>query len=176
MTGAASMRKLPRVIRLDQSDAHIFEAPAAPGEIAVSGAFAFADADPAALKGRDLIAFAQTFLGLGSFGRATLVQVARVADEDAEAATQALAYHFVEAWGAPDAAAALPVAREEIAFAESLCVEHAPGQLLAVERAFGDEGLVERFRAVARPNGLDHSRVWTLVPDDAEDDGEERGA
>jgi hypothetical protein len=168
MSAAATARRLPRAIHLDRSDAHIFKTPAAPGEIAVSGAFAFADADPAALSGRDLIAFAQTFLGLSSFGRATLVQVANATEEEAEAATQALARHFVEAWGAPDLAAALPAAREELAFAESLCAEHPPGRLLAVERSFGADGVIERFRTIAKPSGLDHSRVWTLVPDDAE--------
>ena len=162
------MPLLPKVIRLDQSDAHIFEVPASPGEIAVSGAFPFADADPASLKGRELIAFGQTFLGLESFGRATLVQVASVEAAEIDAATQKLAQHFVENWGAPTVEAALPVARDEIAFAESLCAGHQPGQLLAVERDFGEDGITERFRAAQRPQGMDHGRVWTLVPDDDE--------
>ncbi len=168
------MPKLPRVIRLDQSDAHIFDAPAEPGEIAVPGGFAFADATPETLSGRALIAFGQTFLGLGSFGRATIVQVANVDEAEAEGAVQALARHFVETWGAPDLDAALPVARDEVAFAESLCEEHAPGQLLAVERELEGEGdaarVRERFRAVERPKGLDHGKVWTLVPDDGEEE------
>lgn len=161
-----AIARLPRVIRLDQSDARIFDPPAAPGEIAVTGAFAFADARADALKGRDLIAFGQGFLGLVSFGRATLVQVARVEASEVEAASLALARHFVERWGAPDVAAAMPVARDEIAFAAGLCADHAPGQLLAVEREFGAEGIVERVRAVARPKAMDHGRVWRLVPDD----------
>ncbi|MBP5856388.1 hypothetical protein KAJ83_05175 [Marivibrio halodurans] len=82
--------RLPRVIRLDRSDARIFDPPAAPGEIAVTGAFAFADVRVDALKGRDLIAFGQGFLGLVSFGRATFVQVARVEPGEVEASTLAL--------------------------------------------------------------------------------------
>lgn len=169
MTDIGAVDRLPRVIRLDRSDTHIFDAPAAPGEIAVSGAFAFADATPEGLKGRDLIAFGQTFLGLESFGRATLVQVSAVTAEDVETATRALAEHFVARWGAPDIEAAWPVARDEIAFAAGLCAEHGPGQLLAVEREFGPDGVVERFRAVQRPNPMDHGRVWTLVPDETDD-------
>jgi len=157
-----------RVIRLDQSDANIFDAPAAPGEIAAPGGFAFADAEPESLSGRDLIAFGQTFLGLGSFGRATLVQIARADAAEVEAATHALAHHFVERYGAPDLEAALPVARDEMAYAQSLCADAEPGQLLAIEREFGEDGVVERVRAVKRPDAMDHGRVWTLVPDESE--------
>lgn len=161
--------KLPRVIRLDESDTHIFEAPAAPGEWAVPGGFAFADVDPDDLSGVDLIAFGQTFLGLSSFGRATLVQVTDATPAAVETATEALARHFVDRWGAPDIDAARPVAADEIAFTAELCAGHAPGQLLALEREVGDDGVIERFRAVERPRGLDHGKVWTLVPDDGKD-------
>lgn len=166
---SAHARTVLRVIRLDQSDAHIFDTPAAPGEIAVPGAFAFADVEPAGLSGKELIAFGQTFLGLESFGRATLVQVARAEAAEVETSLRALARHFVERYGAPDLEAALPVARDELAYAESLCDGAEPGQLLAVERERGEDGVVERIRAVKRPDAMDHGRVWTLVPDDSED-------
>ncbi|MEQ8602453.1 MAG: DUF6505 family protein [Marivibrio sp.] len=165
---SARTRNVLRVIRLDESDAHIFETPAGPGEIAAPGGFAFADADPAALSGRDLIAFGQTFLGLESFGRATLVQAARADAAEVEAAARALARHFVDRYGAPDLESALPVARDELAYAESLCADAEPGQLLAIEREFGEDGVIERVRAIKRPDAMDHGRVWTLIPDENE--------
>lgn len=159
------MRKLPKVTRLDQSDTHVFATAAAPGEWAVSGAFAFADASPESIKGAELVAFGQSFLGLVSFGRATLVQVSEADDRDIESAIVALARHFVSDWGAPDMGTARPVAEEEVAFAEGLCADLAPGRLLTVEREFGEDGIVEKFRAVDRPKGMDHSKIWTMVPD-----------
>ena len=56
--------KLLRTIRLDASDSFVFEKPAEPGEWAVSGAFAFADCDPAELRGKARTAFRAGFLGL----------------------------------------------------------------------------------------------------------------
>jgi ADP-ribose pyrophosphatase YjhB (NUDIX family) len=44
--------RLLRTIRLDPSDTLLFKRAAEPGEWAVSGAFAFAHADPAALARR----------------------------------------------------------------------------------------------------------------------------
>ncbi|MGH6905252.1 MAG: DUF6505 family protein, partial [Geminicoccaceae bacterium] len=41
--------RFPRTIRFDASDESVFECAAAAGEWAVSGAFAFADVDPARL-------------------------------------------------------------------------------------------------------------------------------
>ena len=53
----------PRTIRLDESDAFAFPCAAEPGEWAVSGAFAFAERDPAGIGGKDRQAFANGFLG-----------------------------------------------------------------------------------------------------------------
>jgi hypothetical protein len=67
--------KLLRTIRLDASDSFVFERAAEPGEWAVSGAFAFAHCDQAQLQGKARAAFRAGFLGLGSLGRSTLVQI-----------------------------------------------------------------------------------------------------
>ena len=67
--------KLLRTIRLDPSDTFVFERAAEPGEWAVSGAFVFWDADPAALSGKARAAFRGGFLGVESLGRSTLVQI-----------------------------------------------------------------------------------------------------
>lgn len=157
--------RFPRTIRFDASDEHVFERAAAPDEWAVSGAFAFADADPEALTGKALQAFRCGFLGTASFGRSTFVAVAEMPDGAFDEVARALAGHFVERWGAPSIDAALPVARAEAGFAAGLC-EHKVNTILAVEREFGPEGVVERFRTIERTGERPHTRIWTF-----EDDG-----
>ncbi len=158
--------RLPRVIRLDQSDTRIFERAAEPGEWAVPGAFAFADADPATLTGKRRQAFANGFLGTTSFGRATLVEVAEIDEAGHADVVQRLALHFITDFGAPDLEAALPAAREEVAFAVSIC-EHKLHTLLAVERELGDDGVVERFRVITPSRATQHAKIWDVVEDDA---------
>ena len=145
------MTRLPRTLRLDGSDAVVFERAAAPGEWAVPGGFAFWDEDPAAMPGRRRQAFRAGFLGLGSFGWATLVEVAEATAAQREDALAALAGHLRAAHGAPDEAAARVAAGEEIRFAESLCAGHAPGTVLALARDLDAAGAVrERFRTLHR--------------------------
>ena len=158
--------RLPRVIRLDQSDTRIFERAAEPGEWAVPGAFAFADADPATLTGKRRQAFANGFLGTTSFGRATLVEVAEIDEAGHEDVVQRLALHFITDYGAPDLEAALPAARDEVAFAVSIC-EYKLHTLLAVERELGDDGVVERFRVITPSRATQHAKIWDVVEDDA---------
>ncbi|MBN8957282.1 MAG: hypothetical protein J0H17_12055, partial [Rhizobiales bacterium] len=113
--------KLLRTIRLDPSDTFIFPNAAEPGEWAVSGAFVFADTELGALEGRDRAAFRAGFLGVGSFGWSTLVQIVETDAAGHEAAVALLAQGLSERFGAPDHAAARAAAQEEIAFAASLC-------------------------------------------------------
>ncbi len=143
------MNRLPRTIRLDPSDLVVFERVAEPGEWAVPGGFAFWDDDPAALAGKRRQAFRAGFLGLGSFGWSTLVEVAEATDAEREAAVAALALHIRAAYGAPDAAAAEAAAREEIGFAASLC-DHPPGTVLALGRTVEEGAVRERFRTLHR--------------------------
>ena len=74
--------KLLRTIRLDPSDTFIFADAAEPGEWAVSGAFMFADDDPAKLEGKSRSAFRGGFLGVQSFGWSTLVQIVEANEQD----------------------------------------------------------------------------------------------
>src|SRR5262249_58277344 len=83
--------KLLRTIRLDPSDAFVFERAAEPGEWAVSGAFMFADADPDTLTGKQRAAFRGGFLGVTSLGWSTLVQIVEAGEEDRAALVAALA-------------------------------------------------------------------------------------
>ncbi|MEX2628863.1 MAG: DUF6505 family protein [Tistlia sp.] len=157
--------KLPRVIRLDQSDVYVFEPAAEAGELAVPGGFAFAGRDPAALAGKQQLAFRNGWLGLDSFGRASLVEVAEVEEADFFAAVERLARHFVEAYGAPALGAALPVARLELEEASGLC-EHKLHTLLSLERDLDEAGeLVERFRVVLPERAADHAPIWRIVED-----------
>ncbi|WP_206035684.1 DUF6505 family protein [Roseomonas sp. HF4] len=141
------MTRLLRTIRLDASDALVFPRAAEPGEWAVPGGFCFWDDDLGALEGKRRQAFRAGFLGLGSFGWSTLVQVVTASAAQREEAAAALAAHIQDALGAPDAAAARAAAEEEIAFAESLC-DHPPGTLVALTRGAEGGEIRERFRTL----------------------------
>jgi hypothetical protein len=157
--------RFPRTIRLDGTDTRIFERAAEPGEWAVTGAFAFADKDPSDITGKQRQAFRNGFLGLDSFGWSTLVTIASIDDAQYEDVINRLAGHFVSHFGAPDVATALPVAREEAAFAASLC-DHPVNTVLAVDRDHGDDGIIERFRVVEQNMKLEDIRIWEIVEDD----------
>ncbi|PHK95158.1 hypothetical protein CR162_10485 [Pseudoroseomonas rhizosphaerae] len=144
-----SPHRLPRTLRLDPSDAVVFGRAAEPGEWAVPGGFDFWDEDPAALAGKRRQEFRAGFLGLGSFGFSTLVEVAEATAGERAAAVAALAAHIRAAYGAPDEAAARAAAEEEIGFAESLC-GHPPGTVLALARSVEGGQVRERFRTLHR--------------------------
>jgi len=164
--------RFPRTIRFDASDERVFEHAAADGEWAVSGAFAFAEADPGALVGKTRQAFANGFLGTASFGWSTFVAVAEITPDELEQVIERLAEHFAAHYGAPSVEAARPVARAETEFAASLC-DHKINTLLTVERALGPDGIVERFRTVIPREHAAHARIWTVVEDDGEASGDD---
>ena len=143
--------KLLRTIRLDPSDTFVFERPAEPGEWAVSGAFMFADVDPAELTGKERAAFRGGFLGVTSLGWSTLVQIVEAGEQDRTEVVEALAKQLKENFGAPDLAAARIAAEEEVAFAASLC-DHPKDTLIAVRRSFEGGAIREAFRTL-RPRG-----------------------
>lgn len=139
--------KLLRTIRLDPSDTFVFEHAAEPGEWAVSGAFMFADADPAVLEGKARAAFRSGFLGVHSLGWSTLAQVVEASDTDRESVIDTLARQFVAQLGAPDPEAARAAAIEEVAFAASLC-DRPHDTLIAVHRSVEDGAIREAFRSL----------------------------
>ena len=83
--------KLLRTIQLDPSDTFVFERAAAPGEWAVSGAFAFWHEDVSALMGKARSAFRGGFLGVQSLGWSMLVQVVDASEQDRAAVIDMLA-------------------------------------------------------------------------------------
>jgi hypothetical protein len=164
--------KLLRTIRLDPSDSFVFERAAEPGEWAVSGAFMFADADPAALDGKPRAAFRGGFLGVPSLGWSTLAQIVEASEEDRAALVDLLARQLQERLGAPDLPAARAAAEEEVAFAASLC-DHPKDMLIAVRRTFEDGAIREAFRTL-RPRGeRKPMRAFSLVEVEGEEEAGE---
>jgi hypothetical protein len=144
--------RFPRTLRRDASDLETFAVAAAPGEWAISGAFVFAEREPAMLMGKDLQAFRTGFLGTESYGWSSLVEVGEITPSEYEEVVEELAGYLLEQFDAPDRTAALAFAAEECKFAQSLC-EGPLGTVVAVERSFGPQGIVERFRTVEAAAG-----------------------
>ncbi|MGI9414691.1 MAG: DUF6505 family protein [Hyphomicrobiales bacterium] len=159
--------KFLRVIRFDRSDEHAFERAASPGEWAVTGGFEFADIAPADLIGKRRQAFANGFLGLPSFGRSTFATIGEMGEAEFGRVTTDLAQHFVDAYGAPDLEAALPVAREEMEFVLDLCAGKPVNAVFTVRRVLEDGQIREEFREIAPPSEPGHARIWEVVEDDA---------
>ena len=157
--------KFPRIIRLDVSDENAFPLAAEPKEWAVTGTFAFADTDPSGFSNKEQLAFKNGWLGTESFGRATFVQVSIIPDEQFEETVRRLAAHLHDHYGAPDMLAAVEAARQEAEYAADLC-DHPAGTLLAIEREFTDEGVVERIRVMPKKNEGAHAKIWSVVEDE----------
>jgi hypothetical protein len=165
--------KLLRTIRLDPSDTFVFERAAEPGEWAVTGAFMFADADPAGLEGKARAAFRAGFLGVATFGWSTLVQIVEAGDDDRLAAIGTLAKRLVAEFGAPSLADATAAAEEEFAFAASLC-NHPLDTLVALHRASDGSEIRETFRTLRPKDGPRPLRAFAFLDVEGEDEPAER--
>jgi hypothetical protein len=161
--------KLLRTIRLDPSDTFVYERAAEPGEWAVPGTFAFAAVDVGSLTGKARAAFRSGFLGIGSLGWSTLVQVVEASEQDRSEAVQLLVEGLVERFGAPDLAAAKAAAEEELAYAASLS-DHAEGMVIALARRHENGDIREAFRTLAPGVAARPPRVLTFVEDKAEEE------
>lgn len=160
--------KFLRTIRFDASDDHVYALAAAPNEWAVSGAFAFVGMAPDEVTGKTKQAFANGFLGLVSFGRATFASVHEIAPQEQAQIELDLAQHLLERYGAPSKEEALAAAREEIAFVSELCAESLVNTVFTVRRFFDAEGHIrEEFRTIRPPEGQPlHTKIWSVVEDD----------
>lgn len=159
--------RLPRALRLDQSDPHVFERACEPGEWAIPGGFVFAASDPARLAGKAQLAFRSGWLGLESFGHTTLVEVAEIEEAAFFALVERLARHLQADYGAPSFGEALAAARHELDDAAGLCT-HKLGTLLAIEREPADAGFIERFRVIEPARARDHAKIWEIVTEEDE--------
>ena len=115
-------------------------------------------------------AFANGFLAVPSFGYSTLVSVARASEEELAQLRAALIDHFINVYGAPDAAAAGAVADDEIAFMAEICAEHKTGTLLSLQRSLTDTGIKEQFRALAKADSCAEQQIWQIVEEDEDDE------
>lgn len=154
-----------RVIRFDGSDEHVFANSAQADELAISGAFEFSDIADDDLKGKLRQAFANGFLGLGSFGRATFVTISDVTDNEFEKIIEDLSQHFIDVYGAPDKPSAMNAAREETDFVEELCKDNLLNTIFSVSRTLDDTGIHEEFRIIKPPEDGIHTRIWSVVED-----------
>ena len=155
--------KLPKTIQLDISDTQVFDLAAAPGEWAVTGSFCFSDTDPEQLSRKQRFAFQSGWMGLESGGYSTFVQVPPATDDEFEGVVMALADMFVADFGAPDRAAAMPMARDEVRYVADLC-EFDDGTLLSLTREQDTGGIREVVRSVSPNTGADQPfKIWELV-------------
>jgi hypothetical protein len=161
--------KLLRTIRLDPSDTFIFARAAEPGEWAVSGAFVFADDDPAKLAGKARAAFRGGLLGVGSLGWSTLVQIVEASADDRAAMVDTFAKQLLEHFGAPDLAAARAAAEEEIEFSSSLC-NHPHDTLIAVHRSHEGGEIRETFRTLRPKGGPKPLRAFAFLDVEGEEE------
>lgn len=146
------MTKLLRILRLDPSDTFVFPRAADPGEWAVPGSVMFWGADPGRLEGKTRAAFRAGFVGLGSLGFSTLVEVSEIAPEDVDGLIVGFADRLLTEAGAPSREAALDAARNEVAFAQSLC-DHPSGTVIAMHRILEEGKVREQFRTLQRREG-----------------------
>lgn len=160
----ASALRLLRAIRLDASDERVFPAAAGEGEWLVTGTPLWAGVDPETLDPKGRLAFAQGFLGIASFGFASLAAGGPIDPAELEELRLSLADRLIERVGAPDRSAALSAASELLEDALTLARDLAPGALLAIERRRDPQTgeLRERIRRLEAPPGL-HARVFELV-------------
>jgi len=161
--------KLLRTIRLDPSDTFVFERAADPGEWAVSGAFAFWNADPATLEGKARSAFRSGLLGIGSLGWSTLAQIVEADDGQHQAAVEMLAQQLMTHFGAPTIQDATAAAEEEFTFVASLC-DHPADTLIAVHRTSEADGIHEAFRTLKPRNGPKPLRAFSFLEVTGEDE------
>jgi hypothetical protein len=141
--------KLARAIHFDESDQRVYHSPARTGEWCISGGFEFSNWTEGDLTGKPRQAFANGWLGLETFGRASCAAVTQIEAAEIETLTEALARHFVDLYGAPSPEAARPVAAEEIAQMIEICDDHAPNTILMVMRELTEAGVREQYRFIA---------------------------
>src|SRR5690606_9591168 len=113
-------------------------------------------------------AFRGGFLGAGSLGWSTLVQIVEAKPADRHRLVEALADQLVRHFGAPDMSLARVAAEEEVTFAESLC-HHPAGILVAVRRTYDIGDIREAFRTL-RPRADQKLRAFSFYETEGEEE------
>ncbi|MBL94593.1 MAG: hypothetical protein CFH06_01023 [Alphaproteobacteria bacterium MarineAlpha3_Bin5] len=153
--------KLARVIHLDDSDANVFSNSAAAGEWAITGTFAFVDTDLNTFSRKELLGFKEGWLGLSSFGYATLVEVTTMKDSELDSVCRGLATHIYEKYNAPGILTALDAAKNEIKDMGVIC-QHSEGTLLSIKREISEKEIKEEVRVIHPPPEKLHAKIWTI--------------
>lgn len=151
---------LARAIHFDESDMNVYHSPARTGEWCISGGFEFSNWGESDLVGKARQAFANGWLGVETFGRATFVAVTQIEEAELNQLADSLAQHFVSVYGAPSVEAARGVAMEELAHMVELCEDQPANTLLNVQRELTDAGVKESFRMIeSQSAGLDQFAI-----------------
>ena len=159
--------KLARTLRLDVSDDNVYELPAPSGEWAISGGFEFSNWSEGDLVGKAKQAFSNGWMGIETFGRASLVAVAQIEPYEREALAKSLAQHFVDIYGAPSVEAAMGTALEEIDHMIAICEEQPPNTLLTVARELTEAGVRESYGMIEPQSaGLEQFAVHGSLDDE----------
>lgn len=151
---------LARAIHFDESDMNVYHSPARTGEWCISGGFEFSNWGESDLVGKARQAFANGWLGVETFGRATFVAVTQIEEAELNQLADSLAQHFVSVYGAPSVEAARGVAMEELAHMVELCEDQPANTLLNVQRELTDAGVKESYRMIeSQSAGLDQFAI-----------------
>lgn len=151
---------LARAIHFDESDMNVYHSPARTGEWCISGGFEFSNWGESDLVGKARQAFANGWLGVETFGRATFVAVTQIEEAELNQLADSLAQHFVSVYGAPTVEAARGVAMEELAHMVELCEDQPANTLLNVQRELTEAGVKESFRMIeSQSAGLDQFAI-----------------
>ena len=146
----AAVVKLLRTIRLDPSDTFVFERAAAPGEWAVSGAFAFWNEDVGALRARRARRFAAGFLACNrSAGRRWCRSWKRPRKIVRRSSARWRSNWWSDLARRTCDGAARPKRKSRL---RSRCAISRPDTLIAVHRTFEDGETREAFRTL-HPRG-----------------------
>lgn len=156
------VHKLPKIVRLDDSDLQVYEHPAEPGELAVPGGFEFLYNSIESLAGKRLQAFLNGFLGIKTSGRSTLVAITNLNSDEYQNAINQLTVNILSNHGVAERSLALNMATEEIRYAESLC-EHEEGTILALEREFTKDEIKESFKKFVPATSVDWEKSKPLA-------------
>jgi Family of unknown function (DUF6505) len=155
-------------IRLDASFALRFKNAAHPSERAVSGAFVFAGSHPSSPRGKARALFRSGFVGFGSLGWPTLVQIVEATEAERARALDVPAHRLTERLEVPNLALAGAVVEQEIDFVVSLA-DHPSGTLAAVTRMSEGRSIGESFRAL-RPAANKPTNAYAFLQASSENE------
>ena len=147
------MKKFLRAVRLDASDALLYqrEGAADDGEWLTSGGFAVCDI----ASGEHFFPDCRcdgSFVALANGRRATIAEVVEVTDAEFAEHVETITRHLIDGLNAPSREAALRVAEEEIGYTAELCETFSTGVWITVVRTLNDAGhaVKERYRVHER--------------------------